>query len=236
MSFNEFFLNIYSQLGMMRWPLTLLSLLMLTLIVERLLFFSLHHSGSAKAARGILSLRNWQDEHYLLNYLQQYHPHRHPLINGICLLISYRQVDKTLREEAVNLWLEKKRRQFFSGSQLLQLIGVLAPLLGLLGTVLGLIEMFDRLSVSQSAVTPGQLAAGLGLAMATTAAGLLIALPAIASAQLFSLWAQHQLDVLASHLNQFNLSLAGLPSEQAAQHQGSRSIPHCDPCTPGTQP
>ena len=87
------------------------------------------------------------------------------------------------------------------------MIGVISPLVGLLGTVLGLIEMFQGIGQSAGSVTPAELADGLGLAMSTTAAGLLIALPAITLSQLFQLTADKCLTKTEQVMNHVNLLL-----------------------------
>ncbi|MEE9537503.1 MAG: MotA/TolQ/ExbB proton channel family protein [Desulfobacterales bacterium] len=51
------------------------------------------------------------------------------------------------------------------------------PLLGLLGTVIGMIKVFFTLGIGQSAPDPAVLAKGIGLALITTAAGLIVAIP-----------------------------------------------------------
>lgn len=51
-----------------------------------------------------------------------------------------------------------------------------APMLGLLGTVVGMIESFSVLAVSEGAVDPTTLAGGIQVALTTTAAGLIVAL------------------------------------------------------------
>ncbi|MEM8852029.1 MAG: MotA/TolQ/ExbB proton channel family protein [Pseudomonadota bacterium] len=51
-----------------------------------------------------------------------------------------------------------------------------APMLGLLGTVIGMIDAFSTLSLAQGAVDPALLAGGIWTALTTTAAGLAIAL------------------------------------------------------------
>ncbi len=60
---------------------------------------------------------------------------------------------------------------------LLALIGNLAPLLGLLGTVIGMIKAFQTVEALGSRVTPSALAGGIWEAMLTTAAGLSVAIP-----------------------------------------------------------
>jgi len=60
---------------------------------------------------------------------------------------------------------------------LLALIGNLAPLLGLLGTVIGMIKAFQTVEALGERVTPSHLAGGIWEAMLTTAAGLTVAIP-----------------------------------------------------------
>ena len=60
-------------------------------------------------------------------------------------------------------------------------IGQMSPLLGLLGTVLGMITAFMRIETAGSAVNPALLAGGIWEALLTTAAGLTIAIPTIAA-------------------------------------------------------
>lgn len=60
--------------------------------------------------------------------------------------------------------------------RVLEMIVQAAPMLGLLGTVIGMIDAFGVLSLSQGAVDPTELAGGIWSALTTTAAGLAIAL------------------------------------------------------------
>lgn len=60
--------------------------------------------------------------------------------------------------------------------RLLEAVVQAAPMLGLLGTVIGMIDAFSALSLSDSAVDPAALASGIWTALTTTAIGLAIAL------------------------------------------------------------
>ena len=64
-----------------------------------------------------------------------------------------------------------------SGFRVLDTVAQLAPLLGLLGTVLGMIEAFQALQEAGSQVDPSLLAGGIWVALLTTAAGLSVAMP-----------------------------------------------------------
>lgn len=58
-------------------------------------------------------------------------------------------------------------------------IAAIAPMVGLLGTVLGMIQAFNVIAFQAGAVKPVLLASGISKAMVTTAAGLIIAIPAM---------------------------------------------------------
>ena len=70
--------------------------------------------------------------------------------------------------------------------RLLELIAVVSPLLGLLGTVLGMIQSFQQLALAEGAANASVLAGGIWQALLTTAAGLLVAIPAAVGAGLLS--------------------------------------------------
>ncbi len=68
-----------------------------------------------------------------------------------------------------------------SGLRALELIATIAPLLGLLGTVLGMIAAFQALEETGARADPAALAGGIWEALLTTAAGMAVAIPASAA-------------------------------------------------------
>ncbi len=88
--------------------------------------------------------------------------------------------EERLREEVTRLASGRleQLRAYLRG---LEAIGVLSPLLGLLGTVLGMIEAFRQLEAAGSQVDPAVLSGGIWEALLTTAAGLALAIPAVAA-------------------------------------------------------
>ena len=73
---------------------------------------------------------------------------------------------------------------------LLSIIGTLSPLMGLFGTVWGLVLMFQTIAQTQQAVTPALLADGLWEAMYSTMAGLAIAMPCLLVYGVFQAWVE----------------------------------------------
>jgi biopolymer transport protein ExbB len=70
------------------------------------------------------------------------------------------------------------------------LIGALAPMFGLLGTVDGMVAAFMIIAKSATAPKPNELAIGISQALITTLIGLWLAIPAIACFALFKNWLQ----------------------------------------------
>lgn len=70
------------------------------------------------------------------------------------------------------------------------LIGALAPMFGLLGTVDGMVSAFMVIAKSATAPKPSELAIGISQALITTLIGLWLAIPAIACFSLFKNWLQ----------------------------------------------
>lgn len=75
---------------------------------------------------------------------------------------------------------------YFRHIRTLEVIAMIGPLLGLLGTVLGMIQAFQDLEMAGGSANAAQLAGGIWQALLTTAAGLITALPAAAAAALLS--------------------------------------------------
>jgi biopolymer transport protein ExbB len=59
------------------------------------------------------------------------------------------------------------------------LIGTIAPMMGLMGTVQGMISSFDKIAMSAVSPKPSELADGISTALVTTLIGLVLAIPAM---------------------------------------------------------
>ena len=78
----------------------------------------------------------------------------------------------------------------------LNLIGIVSPMLGLLGTVLGMITSFNVLALSPAGVKPAALAGGISMALITTFEGLIVAIPAL----FFFHYFQNRISTIAAEL------------------------------------
>lgn len=220
------FINLYSQLGMMALPLFICSVLTLILLAERIIHLLFSSGCSHRKIALSYKKLNKNDDKEINNIIATLNSQRALSAKGNAMLLAHRHFDKALREDVAGLWLQEKRHQLRSGLRLLSLIGVITPLLGLLGTVLGLIDMFKEVAATTGSITPNILADGLGFAMRTTAIGLIIAVPAISGSQLLGLWADNILSKLEYSLNVTNLWVEGVaPMKNKNEQEASlRSI------------
>ncbi|MGB0662371.1 MAG: MotA/TolQ/ExbB proton channel family protein [Pontibacterium sp.] len=138
---------------------------------------------------------------------------------AMTVLQTHQEDSETVRAQVAEMWLVTQQRSLLSGVRLLHIVALVAPLLGLLGTVLGLIQVFDALGEHTGPINPALLAEGLGVAMKTTAAGLVIAVPALVGVHGFQLWADHLIAEAQTQLNAANLQLQGVAVSPLAAPQ-----------------
>ncbi len=89
-----------------------------------------------------------------------------------------RDLDMSRLEELVTITGEREVEGLSRGLGIIRLSYTISPLLGLLGTVLGMISAFKEVSLAGGAVNPQTLASGIWVALLTTAEGLTIAIVA----------------------------------------------------------
>lgn len=88
---------------------------------------------------------------------------------------------KTAVEEAG----EDQTARLFRKTEVLGVIGAIAPMIGLTGTVLGMILAFQKISQTAGAAKPDELAGGISLALVTTLLGLVLAIPTMIAYSFF---------------------------------------------------
>lgn len=94
---------------------------------------------------------------------------------------AIRQLPENRAREETARVAKREIAQAGTGLRALELIATIAPLLGLLGTVLGMIAAFQALQQAGNRADPALLAGGIWEALLTTAAGMAVAIPASAA-------------------------------------------------------
>jgi biopolymer transport protein ExbB len=103
------------------------------------------------------------------------------LVSGISEIeFGWPAVEKALEET-----LAEQAARLYRKVEYLSVIGNIAPMLGLLGTVTGMIVAFRQVAISEGTAGAGDLAQGIYSALVTTVAGLMIAIPGLAAFAVF---------------------------------------------------
>jgi len=89
-------------------------------------------------------------------------------------------VEKSLEDAAGD-----QAARLFRKIEYLSVIGNIAPMVGLLGTVVGMIFAFQEVAQTQGAARAAELASGIYQALVTTVGGLLVAIPSLAAFAVF---------------------------------------------------
>ncbi|MDA0781503.1 MAG: MotA/TolQ/ExbB proton channel family protein [Rickettsiales bacterium] len=117
---------------------------------------------------------------------------------------------KSIRDELATFLLTQAKKPYDFGIKILRVIAVVSPMLGLLGTVLGIIESFKKIATHEGPVYPALIAEGLWTAMLTTAAGLIVALPCLFAAFIFARMRETRISAYETELNRLSLKLEGV--------------------------
>ena len=80
---------------------------------------------------------------------------------------------------------EDQTGKLYRRTEVLNVIGAIAPMLGLTGTVLGMIEAFTTIASLEGMARPQELAGGIGQALITTLLGLVVAIPTMVAFSYF---------------------------------------------------
>jgi biopolymer transport protein ExbB len=129
----------------------------------------------------------------------------HPAGPVAAQLLHVAHLDPEVQEETLQIALSEQRLDLERNLGVLGTMGNTAPLIGLLGTVWGIMRAFHDLARTGSA-GPSVVAAGVAEALLTTAAGLLVAVPAVMLYNHFVRRMSVMLTVAENHARQLRLA------------------------------
>lgn len=152
--------------------LIVMSVLTLAVTLYKLWQFAASGVGRHRVLTEALEAWDAGDRQTAEQRLAQSHSYLAPLVGAAMRASNLPGIEARLDAEA-GLALAGLERGF----RLLDTVATLAPLLGLFGTVLGMIEAFQSLQAGGSSVDPSLLAGGIWVALLTTAVGLAVAMP-----------------------------------------------------------
>lgn len=177
MFWDQTLIELFKKGGFAMWPLLLCSVLGLAILAERGTYFfrlRFRYETFRRELLGLLAKRKVKEA----SALCRKQPNPIPHIAGRYL--------KNLKNDSLRNEILKREGSFAlekieARLRPLAALTHLAPLLGLLGTVTGLVSAFHQIEILGGQVQPGDLAAGIWEALITTVFGLLIAIPCTAA-------------------------------------------------------
>ncbi len=157
--------------------LLVLSIIALALIVAKLIQFSMLGVGRRASARRAMTLWLEGRRPEALRLSLQGKSSLNGVLQKLMTAKSRPDTSDSLLREDIERVCQSHIATLRSYLRPLDMISQTAPLIGLLGTVLGMIEAFQAMQGSGAAVDPSVLAGGIWVALLTTAVGLSIAIP-----------------------------------------------------------
>ncbi len=192
--------------GWVMYPILLLSITALAIAIERVIFYISTSSRQDPACR-LINEATEADEIKTVSEQRK-------AVAGIYGKVAAAYVENSTRpaeilEESVHLAAVQEMRKLEKHLPALSAIVVIAPLLGLLGTVLGMIDTFQGLSTAGGQPDVSALAGGIWIALLTTAFGLIVAIPAAAVHHLFQNLVDSRIADIEEMVSMLNIIFGG---------------------------
>lgn len=162
--------------GIMMYPILFCSILMIGIAIER--FYTLQRKNiiNPDFLDKVRSHWNWKDIHLGLQLCNSYDNSLSRILKAGLLRFGGK-VDEV--EHAIEGAGQHEASLLTSNLRVLGAVANITPMLGLLGTVFGMIKAFEVISESGTG-NPSLVASGISEALVTTAAGLVVGIPALA--------------------------------------------------------
>jgi biopolymer transport protein ExbB len=198
------FVDFIQKGGLAIWPLLFLSILSMGTIFERLWFWSTILRSERKTVDRILeaSRRDWDEATHLARQVGN-QPVGRFLYTPLRLANKEPEIFRLALEASADEELNAMRR----GHKILEAVIAIAPLLGLLGTVLGLIRSLGSIQLGDvGTASLNNVPLGIAESLISTAAGLIVAIVSLAFYRLFQGLLFHQARIFRRTGNELELT------------------------------
>ena len=174
MDIGGFFQTVASG-GPAMWMLLILSIVAIAIVIERLMFFASQHSDSKGLLRALGQKIAADDLSGAVKVCQQ---NKGMLPKILEFGLKRGEKNRADITDALSIALMEHLNSLERNLGIIGTIAVIAPFVGLFGTVLGIIRAFQDIALKGNS-TPAVVAAGVGEALITTAAGLFVAVVSV---------------------------------------------------------
>ncbi|MGD1851974.1 MAG: MotA/TolQ/ExbB proton channel family protein [Cyanophyceae cyanobacterium] len=194
--------KLFSAGGIVMWPLLAFSLISLALIIERLIFWTRLNRRQRKVMQGILRLYR---ESPAEAYAQLRQSADLPLARIFLEALEIRGASPKQFHLALSSAMQAELPSLRRFSTLFATVISVSPLLGLLGTILGLITSFEALQLSNISENADVVTGGISEALVSTAAGLVVGIGTLLFANLFRGFYKRQMAFIQEYGGQLEI-------------------------------
>lgn len=197
------FTELMEKGGLAMWPLLGLSLLSLSAILERLWFWAKILTKEREIVDRVLEAasRNWDAATEIAQQAR-----RQPIGRFLYAPLRRQNPDPEVFRLALEAAADDELTSMRRGDKILEAVIALAPLLGLLGTVLGLIRSLRGINLGNIGTGSTQtVTTGISESLISTAAGLIVAITTLAFYRLFQAFVFNQVKVFRQAGNELEL-------------------------------
>lgn len=194
--------------GLIGWVIVVLGLLVVILVVVRTVI--LYSKNAQARAIRIETLRLLADQQVeqALNYCQR---QTGPFARLLAAIMTHAKAERDHLEDVISETLLHESAPLNRFGATILVIATISPLLGLLGTVTGMISTFDIITEFGTG-DPKLLSGGISIALVTTQLGLIVAIPAVLVATMLNSWAETiKRELEETALKASNLVLGNVP-------------------------
>ena len=174
--------NYLDKGGVIFIALALLSIFSITIIIYK--FLEIYFLSNLNLKKILKDPELYSDLDFLISSLEEFPPKKKDTISEFINLARILKEKKNI-EDDIYIYVNNKFKDIQFMMPSLEIISQVSPLIGLLGTVIGMIDSFNELELGGSLVDPSILAGGIWTALLTTAMGLLVAIPALVAHYFF---------------------------------------------------
>ena len=200
--------DLFKSGGIVMWPLLLISITSLACIFERIAYWKdVIRKNDSKLMITVEKYSTISSVDFIKQNEISYIPLEKVLLDSLkiidrSLITDKNSIDLKL---ALEISIQSIQSEFGKFSNLFSTIITVSPLLGLLGTVLGLINSFSFIKLGESGVNAQEVTGGISEALISTATGLIIAIITLIFSNYFnSLW-RKQNSILNQYCGKFEI-------------------------------
>ena len=166
--------------GFIMYPLVLLSIYTVGVAILKIIQFKKTNAlRNGFAQMALLLIKNHEPDKAEKVLLENQNPLGKVMLTALTQVRSG-ETDKDVIEQEIDRVGTNEVRELETHLKGLEMTSNISPLLGLLGTVIGMVNAFANIAGSGSRVDPSMLAGGIWEALITTVGGLMVAVPAVA--------------------------------------------------------